>query len=155
MFSDFPLSIYILKGHWLLFCVCMYVACTCLGVDTHAVALVWRSEDDTECWSSLPTLFEMRSLSYTLLYMQTSWGSQDSSVSIPHFTIEESGLQMHAWPHTGPRDSNSGLHAYMASPLPAESSLKPKLIILGDQDAISTVGERDRLWKQASSVSRS
>lgn len=76
-------------------------------------------------------------------------------MSTPHFTTEESGLQMHAWPHVGPRDSNSGLHAYMASLLPAESSLKPKLIILGGQDAISTVGEGYRLWKQASPVSRS
>lgn len=87
---------------WLLFCVCMYVACTCLCVDTHAVALVWRSEDDTECWSSLPTLFETRSLYYPLLYMQTSWGSQDPSVSTPQFTIEESGLQMQRVATLGP-----------------------------------------------------
>lgn len=34
------------------------------------------------------------------------------------------------WPHTGPRDANSGPHAYMASVLPVKSYLKTKLTIL-------------------------
>lgn len=146
------------KDGWVDIVLCLYVCCVHLFVCrcVHAVALPWRWEDNLECRSFLSTLSATRSLLYyPPLYMQTRWGFRDSPVSILHFTKEELGSQMCTWPHRGPRESNSGLHAYMANSLLAESSLKPKLIIRRVWDVISTAGEGGRFWKQAFPVSRS